>query len=124
MTARKFSQWLALYGQAWQAGDPEGVLELFAHHAKYFETPFAPPMVGHEAIRKYWTEGAKNAQRNVRFEARPICFDGTTGFALWSATFERVPSGARVELDGVLSAVFDEQMRCEVFQEWWHRRET
>jgi hypothetical protein len=31
---------------------------------------------------------------------------------------------AHVELDGVLSAVFDEQMRFEVFQEWWHRRET
>ncbi len=124
MTTRTFAQWLALYGQAWEAGDPDAALELFASHAEYFEVPFAPPMVGHEAIRRYWSEGAKNAQRNVRFEARPIAFDGTTGYALWTATFERVPSGAFVELEGVLSAAFDREMRCKVFREWWHRRES
>lgn len=124
MTSTTFPQWLARYGDAWEAGDPDAVLALFAGHASYFETPFSAPMVGHEAIRRYWTEGAKDAQTNVRFEARPITFDGTTGIAHWRATFDRVPSGAHVELDGVLSAVFDEQMRCEVFREWWHRRET
>jgi len=81
-------------------------------------------MIGHEAIRQYWTEGAMSAQRNVRFSAHPLAFDGRTGYALWTATFERVPSGVLVELDGVLSAAFDEQMRCELFREWWHRRES
>lgn len=124
MTSRTFEQWLTLYGEAWKAGDPEAVLELFSAHAEYYETPFEPPMIGHEAIRRYWTEGAQGAQRQVRFEARSIAFDGTTGYAVWRATFERVPSDAVVELDGVLSAQFDARMCCDVFREWWHRRET
>jgi len=106
------------------AGDPEAVVSLFSADARYFETPFDAPMVGQDAIRRYWTEGAKNAQRDVRFEAQAIAFDGRTGFAIWRATFERVPSGAHVELDGVLSAQFDARMHCLVFREWWHRRET
>lgn len=124
MTAGTFDQWLRQYGDAWINGNPEAVVDLFSPDAAYFETPFAPPMVGHDAIRRYWTEGAKNAQRNVRFEARPIAYDGETGFALWHATFERVASGSHVELEGVLSARFDPQMRCVAFREWWHRQET
>jgi hypothetical protein len=124
MTAGEFEQWMLRYGKAWEAGSPEDALSLFSADAEYFETPFDPPLIGHEAIRRYWTEGAKNAQRHVRFEARCIAFDGRTGYASWRATFERVSSGARVELDGVLSAQFDSKMRCVVFKEWWHRRET
>ncbi len=124
MSTRTFDHWLKLYGDAWSAGDSDGVLHLFSADAVYFETPFDPPLVGHDAIRRYWTEGAENAQRNVKFEAHPISFDGKMGFALWHATFERVSSDARVELDGVLSVHFDAQMLCVVFREWWHRRET
>ena len=124
MVTGTFERWLERYGQAWESGSPESVLDLFSERAEYFETPFDPPMVGHDAIRRYWTEGAKETQRHVRFSAQPIAFDGESGHALWRATFERVPSGSRVELEGVLSARFDSGMRCVVFREWWHRRET
>ena len=124
MVTSTFEQWLERYGRAWEAGSPEGVLDLFSEQAEYFETPFDPAMVGHDAIGRYWTDGAKNAQRHVKFSARPIAFDGEIGYAHWHATFERVPSGSQVELDGVLSARFDARMRCVVFREWWHRRET
>ena len=124
MVSDKFDQWLERYGRAWEAGSPESALGLFSEHAQYFETPFDPPMVGHDAIRQYWIAGAKNSQRQVKFSAHPITFDGQTGYALWHATFERVPSNSQVELEGVLSAQFDSQMRCTVFREWWHRRET
>lgn len=118
MARAAFERWLRQYGDAWIGGDPEAVLTLFSPDAAYFETPFDPPMVGHEAIRRYWTDGAKNAQRDVRFEAQPIAFDGTTGHALWRAAFVRVPSGVQVELDGVLSARFDARMQCTEFREW------
>lgn len=124
MATERFEHWLQRYGRAWETGSPESVLGLFSEDAEYFETPFDPPMVGHDAIRRYWTEGAKNAQRHVTFSTQPIAFEDETGYALWRATFERVPSGSRVELEGVLSARFDSRMRCVVFREWWHRRET
>ena len=123
MTLQAFEQWLKRYGAAWVAGDPDAVVELFSPTAAYYETPFDAPMVGAGAIRQYWTDGAKNAQTNVRFEATPITFNDRTGYARWRATFERVPSAVAVELDGVLAVTFDGHMRCEEFREWWHRRE-
>ena len=124
MTLRDFKYWLERYGRAWTEGDPDAAVELFSAGAAYHETPFDEPMIGAEAIRRYWTQGAKDGQADVAFEAVPIAVDQDTGFARWHATFRRVPSGTHVELDGALSARFDADMRCTEFREWWHRRET
>lgn len=125
MTGRAaFDDWLRRYGAAWQSGDPAAAVALFTADAAYHETPFDAPMVGAEAIRRYWTEGAQDAQRDVRFTATIVAFDGDTGTAHWRASFVRVPGGAFVELDGVLSARFAADGRCREFREWWHRRET
>ena len=124
MTNHDFQQWLDRYGGAWVAGDPDAVIQLFSADAAYYETPFDAPMIGTEAIHRYWTEGAKNAQTDVKFEATPVTLCGNTGLAHWRATFRRIPSKVSVELDGVLSARFDSAMRCEEFREWWHRKET
>lgn len=119
-----FRQWLDRYGKAWVGGDPEAAVQLFSAAAAYHELPFEAPMVGTEAIRRYWTDGAKNGQADVRFEATPIAFAADTGHAHWHATFKRVPAGTFVELDGVLRARFDAELRCAEFREWWHRKET
>lgn len=119
-----FRHWLDRYGRAWVEGDPEAAVRLFSNTAAYHEVPFEAPMVGTEAIRRYWTDGAKNGQANVVFEATPTAFAAGTGHAHWHATFTRVPAGTFVELDGVLMARFDEDMRCTEFREWWHRKET
>lgn len=124
MTIHDFRRWLDRYGIAWMTGDPDAVVQLFAPDAAYYETPFDEPMLGAEAIRRYWTDGAKHAQAEVTFEASPVSLSGNTAFARWRATFRRVPSNAFVELDGVLSARFDTGMRCKEFREWWHRKET
>jgi len=124
MTFQAFEQWLKRYGDAWVVGDPDTAVELFSPTAAYYETPFDAPMVGAAAIRQYWTDGAKNAQTHVRFAATTVSFSGRTGYARWHATLERVPSGVAVELDGVLSATFDDNLRCDEFREWWHRRES
>jgi hypothetical protein len=124
MTMHDFQRWLERYGNAWVAGDPDAAATLFSAGAAYHETPFDEPMTGREAIHRYWTEGAKLGQTDIAFEAIPVLFSEGTGFARWRATFRRVPSGTRVELDGVLSARFDHAMHCEEFREWWHRKET
>src|SRR5687768_8716356 len=123
MTLDDFVEWLDRYGIAWIARDPEAVAALFSIDAAYYETPFDQPMVGSRAIHQYWTDGARNSQRNVRFEATPIAIENDRGLAHWRASFHRVPSDVFVELDGVLSARFDEAKRCLEFREWWHRRE-
>ena len=124
MTRTDFERWLRAYGHAWKKGDPDAACQLFSRDAAYFETPFDIPMVGTAAIHRYWTEGAKNAQTDVIFTATVIKVMGASGFAQWHASFRRVPSNAFVELDGVLLARFEGDMRCTEFREWWHRRES
>lgn len=121
-----FETWLRRYGRAWEDGDADAICELFTPDAVYWETPFDPPMIGHEAIRAYWSVGAASAQTDVAFAAQPLRHDpgDDTRFATWQASFRRVATSASVELDGVLSARFAPDGRCAVFREWWHRRET
>lgn len=123
MNTKDFQEWLDRYGRAWMEGNPATVLELFADDAAYYEEPFQPPMVGREAIRRYWTEGAQEGQTDITFQFSIIAVKEETGYAYWRATFTRLPANTHVELDGVLAAKFNEAKQCTEFREWWHRRE-
>lgn len=123
ITFEQFERWLIGYGKAWESGDPQLAVELFTEDARYFETPFDEPMIGRQAIYRYWSEGAGQAQRDIQFAYRVLGLNQNNGIAHWEAKFVRIPSGRQVELNGVLLAEFDEGGRCSVFREWWHRRE-
>lgn len=124
MNETDFSTWLDRYGNAWREGDAEVLGELFHEDAVYRETPYDEPMHGLPAIRAYWTAGAAEGQKEVRFTAEVLSTGDSEGIAHWSARFTRKHSGAEVELDGILRARFDREGRCTAFDEWWHRRET
>ncbi|MEM8486556.1 MAG: nuclear transport factor 2 family protein [Bacteroidota bacterium] len=119
-----FDDWLTRYGHAWEKGDADAVVNLFASDGRYYETPFDEPMVGSDAIRSYWQEGASDAQEEVTFSFTILSWDNNTGIAHWRAEFKRVPSGIHVDLDGILLAAFSPDGRCTLFKEWWHRTEA
>ena len=123
ITFEQFERWLIGYGKAWESGNPHLAVELFTDDARYFETPFDEPMIGRQTIYRYWSDGAGQAQRDVKFTYRILSLDQNVGMAHWEATFVRIPSDQQVELNGVLLAEFDEGGKCSVFREWWHRRE-
>jgi hypothetical protein len=123
ISSDEFEKWLVSYGIAWQTGDARTAIELFADDAKYYENPFADPMVGKDAIHRYWSEGAGESQKDVHFTHRAIAVVEGKGLAQWQATFVRVLSGNLVQLDGFLMAEFDASGKCAVFREWWHRCE-
>lgn len=52
-----------------------------------------------------------------------VALNGDTGLAHWRTTLVRKADGARIRLDGVLTATFDSSGRCRHFREWWHRQE-
>ena len=122
MNRAEFGAWLDGYRRAWEEGDPSKVLTLFAPDAIYEETPFVTPMRGHAALRRYWEEGARDAQRDVAFTYEIYAAEGDIGLCRWHCRFERVSSGERIELDGIFRCVFDPNGKCRHFQEWWHRR--
>lgn len=124
LTVEEFNDWLEAYGRAWRDGDPEAAAALFTPDARYEETPFDRPMVGREAIYRYWDEGAGKAQKDVTFSFDILSVQDNVGLAHWRAHFIRVPSEASVDLDGLLAARFAAEGTCSEFREWWHRRET
>ena len=123
ITNDEFAHWLIDYGRAWEKGDPGAAAALFTEDAAYHETPFADPMRGHAAIRRYWQSGAAESQMAVEFGYTILAIEGNLGVAHWRAVFMRVPSQTQVRLDGILTAEFDDSVRCKIFREWWHRLE-
>ena len=123
MNRETFDAWLRAYGRAWEEGDADAAAALFAPDAAYHETPFATPMVGRAAIYEYWRAGAGQSQRDVQFNFTILNLSERTGLAHWTASFLRLPSGRPVRLDGILAATFDDEGRCSLFREWWHRQE-
>jgi hypothetical protein len=123
MNASNLDQWLERYGRAWADRNPLAAKGLFSPGAEYHETPFDPPFIGREAIGEYWAD-VPRSQADITFQSRVLAVFDRTGIAHWHAAFTRVPSGRRVELDGVFVLTFDEGGSCTELREWWHRRES
>lgn len=119
----RFELWLARYADAWRAGDPDAIGDLFAPGARYQDTPFSEPFEGREAIRSYWEQGVRHSKRDVRFEIEPLAASDDTVVAHWRGEFTSDPAEHRVLLDGILAATLDEHGLCTGFREWWHRME-
>jgi ketosteroid isomerase-like protein len=115
--------WLARYKRAWETYDADLVVSLFTPMAHYYERPFQPPLIGHDAIRRYW-EGIAQTQRCANFTYTIIAARAGAGAATWQATFTRVPSGQRRLLDGVMALEFNRDGLCAVLREWWHSKEA
>ena len=116
-----FKEWLEAYRKASEGGDLKAAAELFSQDAEYFETPFSNPIIGREAIHRYWSEAA-NAQKDVQFSYEILAVKENRGIALWKGKFISVQSGSQVLLNGVLLVEFDRQGQCFKFREWWHRQ--
>lgn len=121
ITFEAFQAWLAAYGKASIENDPQASADLFSEDAEYYETPFAAPLVGREAIYQYWKQGAQNLKDKTA-EFQILAIDGNRGLARWQATFVPIASGERLALDCLFLAEFDDQQKCRVFREWWHKQ--
>ena len=120
---KDFKYWLRKYGDAWEKGDPGATETLFTSDAQYYETPFDAPMIGLDAIYKYWQDNAGLGQKEVHFSYEALAVHKNVGVAHWRANFIRLASGNRVTLDGIFKVEFSDKGKCQIFHEWWHRLE-
>lgn len=121
LTLNDFKKWMDMYGKASEDGDPKASAELFTQNAEYYETPFDDPIIGQDAIYRYWSDAAQYL-KDVRFSYEILAATGNLGIALWQAKFFSIKSSNYVVLDGVFLVEFDEQEKCSRFREWWHRQ--
>lgn len=115
--------WFKSYTKAWIALDPSAASALYSKDATYQEDPFELPMQGVEQIRKYWEDVARG-QRDVTASYEVLSSCGNQNIVHWHASFSRVPSGQRVELDGIAEVLLEKNGRCVRFREWWDRKQT
>jgi nuclear transport factor 2 (NTF2) superfamily protein len=123
ITAAEFDAWLSAYQRAWEGRDPAAAALLFTEDCEYYWTPLDPPQRGRAGVAAAW-EGAVSRQRDVRFTYEVLAVNINKGIAAWRAEFQRLPEGAAVRIDGVLTADFAEPGQCRIFREWWHSAET
>jgi uncharacterized protein (TIGR02246 family) len=123
LTTAAAEDWLRQYGQAWERADPAAAARLFTDDCLYFETPYSEPARGRAGVHAYWT-AVPEGQADVAFRFKLLAVLPGTAIAHWSASFTRVASGSRVELDGMFVLEFAESGLCRTLREWWHRRET
>lgn len=66
-----------------------------------------------------WLEayGAGDSQKDVQFTHRAVATTEGRGLAHWRASFVRLRSGNRVELDGLFMAEFDADGKCVIFRD-------
>jgi hypothetical protein len=119
----KVSRWFEQYKQAWEQLNAPAATSLFRKDAEYREDPFEPPLLGEKAIRQYWEEVARG-QRNVRVGYEVLSIRDGKGIVRWRATFIRVPSGEKVQLEGIAEITLDKNDKCMRFREWWNRDQT
>jgi SnoaL-like domain len=122
LSAGQIDGWLDAYGSAWEARDGAAAGRLFGHDAIYHWGPFAPPLEGSSAISRRWSV-ATNDQREIRFEHTTLAITADGAVVRWRATFTRLLSSVRTELDGVFVLRFDERCMCIELREWWLERE-
>jgi hypothetical protein len=121
LTSDSFKKWLDIYRVASEERDPKVAAELFTQDAKYYETPFDNPIIGRDAIYRYWTKASQD-MKDTQFSYKVLAIKGNLGIALWQAKYVSLKTGEQVILDGTLLAEFDEHVRCATFREWWHRQ--
>ncbi len=122
LTRRHFQRWMESYCRASAENDPRASANLFAENASYYETPFADPLIGRDAIYEYWARGAQNLKdKESNFEILSV--EGTRGIARWKSKFTVIESGKRLALDCLFVVEFKDGGLCQIFREWWHIQE-
>jgi hypothetical protein len=72
--SRPIDRWLDAYEAAWATGI--GVSDLFSPDARYFIAPFRPPIIGPDAIERWWISQGESDTRWT-FEREVIAIDGS-----------------------------------------------
>jgi len=108
------------FGRSWETFDGDLVVSLFTKNAEYEGDPFEPPLVGHNAIRKFWLDSAER-QDQVEFTVERHWVSGDTILAACQMSYVERPSGDRVRIKAFMAFEMEDGLvaRC---REWWNAR--
>ena len=132
---------LETYRRAWETGDEDLLVTLFAPDGVYHNTPFDEQR-GHEAMKAYWQR--TKLQRDVSVRTEVLHAHAGGGIARWRTTYQvaseemfrmwaanagtpmvaRKPGDPlpRLALDGIAVVELGPDGLCRHLRLWWHSR--
>jgi ketosteroid isomerase-like protein len=107
------------FAEAWTRGKADNLVAVFADGATFIETPFAAPISGIVAIRR-WAGDIPYNQSEARFTVGEIFVAGPWFSTEFRLTFRRRRTGDWIEARGALFAETADGKITEL-RMYWHR---
>ena len=120
LTREKARELVDTFARGWAKGQLDLILQVFATDAVFIETPFAEPLSGTEAIRKYWSDVPYH-QSEITVSTGEVFLAGPWFSAEFKSVFRRRRTGAWVEARGAIFCETDGE-RVSEMRMYWHRR--
>jgi len=108
------------FARGWSKTNLDLISSVFSEQATFLETPFAEPLRGAEAIRRYWSEVPVN-QAEITVTTGEIYTAGPWFSTEFKALFRRRRTGEWVEARGALFCETEGE-RISEMRMYWHRR--
>ena len=108
-------QWLAAYETAWRTAGTEGLAGIFTDDASYVQSPYQPPVVGLDAIRRMWDEEREGPDEVFTMTTEIVAVDGPTAVVRAEV---RYGDPIRQEFRDLWVMCLDDDGRCRWFEEW------
>ena len=106
------NKWIETYKTAWLTKKPEDIAKLFTDDATYTTPPDGSPLVGKEAIVKWWKEKVEPSYPTFKWE--PVVLTEDTAVIQGRTTYKS--GNAYLNLWII---TFDENNQAKTFTEWW-----
>lgn len=108
-------RWVDAYEQAWRTAGTSGLAGLFTQDAAYRTSPWAPPVVGLEAISEFWDAEREGPDEDFTMDSEVVAVEGDTAVVRAQVDYGG-PEPARWRDLWVLH--FGVDGRCRAFEEW------
>ncbi len=107
------------FAKGWSKADLDRILSVFSDNPTFIETPFAAPLVGRDAVRRYWADVPYN-QSEITVTTGEVHAAGSWFAVEFKVVFRRRRTGEWVEARGAIFAESADSKITEM-RMYWHR---
>lgn len=111
----RHAAWIAAYETAWRTEGTASLGQLFTDDATYQAAPFDEPLVGREAIARFWEAEREGPDEVFTLRSEIVAAQGDTAVARLEVVYGDPPQLTYRDL-WIITLTGDG--RCRAFEEW------
>lgn len=111
----RFESWVAAYERAWRSAGTAPLTDLFSPSARYLAGPFETPLVGLEAIARFWETEREGPDETFTLHSELVAADGDTAVVRAQVVYGEPPRRTYRDLWVI---TLNADGRCSAFEEW------